>query len=191
MALKQLEAHIENIDGMTFAIRPFPAFKAANLTGELASTLAPIFAALMPLLGDTDVSGIGSGPNAMENAQAAAAKSLEDIDVRKAASAIQNIAGLDGDRIENLMKKLLLGGHITVSYSDDEGQRIQEILDADTANEIFCGSIDAMFILCFDVIKVNFSGFFEKLARQSGTPTSETSSTEAQTPEKRTKRTRV
>lgn len=41
-------------------------------------------------------------------------------------------------------------------------------LDKDLADEVFCGDIQDMFILCYEVIKVNFSGFFKKLGVQFG-----------------------
>ena len=42
MALKQMEPTKETVGGYNFYIKPFAAFKAANLTGELASVLAPL-----------------------------------------------------------------------------------------------------------------------------------------------------
>ena len=50
--LKQLEPKKETIGGLNFYIRPFPAMIAANLTGDLASLLTPVLAALMPLVGN-------------------------------------------------------------------------------------------------------------------------------------------
>lgn len=44
--LKQLEPKKETIGGLNFYIRPFPAMVAANLTGDLASLLTPVLAAL-------------------------------------------------------------------------------------------------------------------------------------------------
>ena len=41
MALKQMEAKKVTVGDNSFHIKPFPAFKAANLTGELASVLSP------------------------------------------------------------------------------------------------------------------------------------------------------
>ena len=42
------------------------------------------------------------------------------------------------------------------------------LLDQDTANEVFCGEIQDMFLLMWYVIQVNFSGFFKKLAARFG-----------------------
>ena len=148
MKLKQLGKKVETIGEYKYHISPFPAFKAANLSGELASVLAPLFSVLLPLIGDGE--------------------SLMDVDVTKAAAAL-SVSNISGDKLEKLMTKLLLGGHITVEYSDENGERQAEILDMDLANEIFCGGIEDMFILCFYVIRLNYNGFFEKATALSGT----------------------
>lgn len=150
MAMKQLETKHEKVGGMNFHIRPFPAFKAANLTGELASTLAPLLGVLAPLVNDESDGG------------------LMDIDVRTAADAMAGCTALSGDKLEQLMRKLLLGGHIVVEIPDEEGNLEAQILDMDTANEVFCGEVQDMFILCFHVIKLNFNGFFKRFAGLSG-----------------------
>lgn len=147
MALKQVEPAIEKIGGYKFYITPFAAFKAANLTGELASVLAPLLGVLAPLVNDGG---------------------LMDVDARDAAEAMANCTAIDGDKLEKLMKKLLLGGHIVVEATNDEGETEGERLNEDLANEIFCGDVQDMFILCFHVIKMNFGGFFKRLAGQSG-----------------------
>lgn len=146
MALKQMEAKKVKISENTYFIRPFPAFKAANITGELASVLAPLLGAIAPLAGDGD---------------------LMDMDVNKAAEALSGSA-INGDRLENLMKKLLLGGNIVIEYEDEDGDIQQETLDRDLADEVFCGNVQDMFVLCVHVIKLNFNGFFEKLSTLSG-----------------------
>ena len=149
MKLKQMEPVIEEVGGVKFYITPFPAFKAANLTGELASVLAPLLGALAPLIGSEE-------------------GGLMDVDASKAADALSNVSGLSGDKIENLMKKLLLGGHIAADVEDDDGETKTERLDQDLVNELFCGDVQDMFILCFHVIKLNFNGFFKKLGGLSG-----------------------
>jgi len=150
MALKQMEPTKEKVGGYNFYITPFAAFKAANLTGELASVLAPLLGALVPL-----------ASNQKEG-------SLMDIDAGQAAEALSNCTNISGDKMEKLMQKLLLGGHIVVEIPDDEGEAHGERLDMDLANEIFCGEVQDMFILCFHVIKLNFNGFFKKIAGLSG-----------------------
>lgn len=148
MALKQVEPTAKRVGDYNFYIRPFAAFKAANLTGELASVLAPLLGALAPLVGDGE--------------------DLMDIDARKAAETMSNCASISGDKLEKLMKKLLLGGHIAVETIGEDGEMEGQILDEDLANEMFCGEVQDMFLLCFYVIQLNFNGFFKKLAGPSG-----------------------
>ena len=157
MRLKQVEPIIEEVGGTKFYITPFPAFKAANLTGELASVLAPLLGALAQLVGENDSSDEGENNGG-----------LLDIDASKAAEAFSNVSGLSGDKMENLMKKLLLGGHIRAEVENDNGDTELMRLDMDLANELFCGDVQDMFILCFHVIKLNFNGFFKKLGNLSG-----------------------
>lgn len=155
MKLRQTEPTIETVGECKFYITPFPAFKAANLSGELASVLAPLFGALIPLV----EKGNGEDGEKFD---------LGDIDAVAAAEAMSGCAGLNGDKLEQLMKKLLLGGHIVAEFENEDGETEQERLDMDLANEIFCGEIQDMFILCFHVIKMNFNGFFKRIAGQSG-----------------------
>lgn len=147
MAMRQIEPTVEKVGGMKFYITPFPAFKAANLTGELASVLTPLLGVLAPLVNDG---------------------SLMDVDAGKAAEAMAGCTGINGDKLEKLMQKLLIGGNITVEAPNEEGEIEPQKLDMDLANELFCGEVQEMFVLCFHVIKLNFNGFFKKLASLSG-----------------------
>jgi len=151
MAMKQLEPTKVNVGEMKFYITPFPAFKAANLTGELASVLAPLLGAFATLVGSDDEES-----------------SLMDIDAGKAAEAISGCTAISGDKLELLMQKLLIGGNIVVEAPNEEGEIEPQRLDMDLANELFCGEVQNMFVLCFHVIKLNFNGFFKKFAILSG-----------------------
>lgn len=149
MAMKQMEPIREKVGNTKFYITPFPAFKAANLTGELASVLAPLLGVLAPLVSDDS-------------------KGLMDVDVTSAAQALSSCTAINGDKLELLMRKLLLGGHIALELQNENGEIEPEILDMDIANEVFCGEVQDMFVLCFHVIKLNFNGFFKKISTQSG-----------------------
>ena len=46
--MKQLEPHSKAIGENTFYIRPLPAFKAANMSGELATLILPLLTGLAP-----------------------------------------------------------------------------------------------------------------------------------------------
>lgn len=147
MALKQMEAQKVNIGDNVFYIKPFPAFKAANITGDLASVLSPLIGVIAPLVGNGN---------------------LMDVDVNKAVEALSGSTLINGDKLESLMSKLLLGDHIVIEYEDDDGKTYQEKLNKDLADEVFCGNVQDMFVLCVHVIKMNFNGFFGKLATLSG-----------------------
>lgn len=155
MVLKQMETTKVTVGDNNFYIKPFPAFKAANLTGELASVLSPILAAIAPLAG-----------------QDASAEKIMNMDVEevgaKIADGVMGNVNISGDKIESLMKKLLLGGNIVIEYDDDEGEKAQDKLDKELADEVFCGNVQDMFILCVHVVKLNFNGFFKKIANLSG-----------------------
>lgn len=160
MKLKQLEPIVETVGDYKFYITPFPALKAANMTGELASLMLPLFGALAPLVKDGD-SEKKENSRKKENG-------LMDIDAGEAAAAIASSLTIDGNKMEKLIQKFLLGGHITVELEDEDGDTEGYRLDEDLLNEIFCGEVQDMFILCFYVIRINFSGFFGKLADLSG-----------------------
>ena len=65
------------------------------------------------------------------------------------------------------MKKLLVD-HKNVSVEGEATGGDVKQLTLDLANEVFCGEIQDMYILCWEVIKLNFGGFFKKLGAQSG-----------------------
>lgn len=163
--LRQLEPKKETIGEFNFYIKPFPAMVAANLTGDLASLLTPVLAALMPLVGNTS-----------DDTEDEADGGLMDIDVNDAAASIsKSMEGFSGKKVESMMKKLLISyKNVAVEMPEldedgvETGEYEQELLDMDLVNEIFCGNVQDMFILAFYVIRLNFNGFFKKLAGPSG-----------------------
>lgn len=145
MGLRQTEPTEVRIGDNTFIITKFPALKAANLTGELLSVVAPLITVVLPFLKDDQASFL-------------------DVDVKELAVAISTCKELDGDQIEKMVTKLLTTGNITVQ--DDKGNT--ERLSRDLCDEIFCGEIIEMFMLCIEVVRLNFASFFKKLALPSG-----------------------
>lgn len=149
--MKQMEVVEKRIGENTFYLRPFPAFVAANISGDLAAVISPILGSLTPLLG-------GSGKNG----------NILDIEVEDALPALSTaFNGLSGDKFERLMKKLLVD-HKNISVEAEATGGQVAIMDYATANEVFCGDVQDMYILCWEVIKLNFSGFFKKLGAQFG-----------------------
>ena len=150
--MKQFDPRIRTIGENTFYVRPFPAFVAANITGELASIITPILSSITPLI-DKAKGGEGNG--------------LMDIDLEESAPAIAGAFSLiSGDKLEKLMKKLLTQYR---NISVESGNSEAKILTEDMVNELFCGDIQEMFILAFEVIRTNYNGFFEKLGSLYGT----------------------
>ncbi len=161
MKLKQVEPTIVTIGDMDFYIRPFPAFKAANMTGELASLLAPLLGALAPMVSEADKSR-----DTQEESKGM--DGLLDMDAGKVVETMMNCTSIDGNQMEKMMKKLLLGGHIAVELEEEDGSREAMALTQDLADEIFCGDVQDMFVLCYHVIRLNYKRFFGKLASLSG-----------------------
>lgn len=145
--MKQHETTEKKIGENTFYIRPFAAFTAANVSGDLIAVLAPAVAGLAPLAMGADDSD--TEPDFM------------NLDVASFSGAM---SGLSGDKVESLLKKLLTK-HDNISVETEDGVKR---LDNDLANEIFCGSAQDMFILAVEVINVNFKGFFKKIGGQFG-----------------------
>ena len=150
--MKQFDPTNVTVNGYKFHIFPFPAFKAANMSGELVSVLGPALGSIVTLLGNDE--GEKEGSN------------LLDVNLDKAAPAIAGAFGsISGDKIEGLLKRLLISGrNISVETDDGDAQYLTE----DYLNEIFCGSVEGMFVLAFHVIRTNFGGFFKKFESLSG-----------------------
>jgi hypothetical protein len=151
--MKQLESREVTVGENIFYIRPLPAFKAANLSGELAALVLPLVTGLTSLIpAGTTAENMGNG--------------LFDIDVKDAGPAISAaFSSLSGDKIEAILKHLLIAGkNVSVEVP---GERVQ-ILTEDLANEVFCEDVQDMFILAFEVIRTNYNGFFKKLGGRFG-----------------------
>ena len=70
-------------------------------------------------------------------------------------------SSISGDKFERLMKKLLIDNkNISVESEATDGE--VKLLSYDLANEVFCGDVQDMYILCFEVIRLNFKGFSRK-----------------------------
>lgn len=147
--MKQMETHEVTIGDKRFFIRPLPAFTAARLSAELAALTAPLLGGLAPLLSST-----GGEKGAL------------DVDVTDAAPAIAGaFSTLSGDRLEALLKHLLVdGGNVCVETDDGKAQR----LTVEMVNEVFCEDVQDMFVLAFHMIRLNYNGFFRKLSSQFG-----------------------
>lgn len=155
--MKQLVTTEKVIGESTFYIRPFPAFTAANISGDLAALVTPLIGALAPLVVTKDEQGNKKDGNIM------------DAEIDDAIPALSKaMSGLSGDQFERLMKKLLTD-HQNISVVSEEATNGKAVvMDYDLANEVFCGEVQDMYILCWEVIKINFKGFFKKIGARFG-----------------------
>lgn len=156
--MKQMEVTEKAIGGNTFYIKPFPAFVAVNISGELAALLTPMIGGVVALFGG------GKGAGEMEIRP----ESIMDVDIDDTLPALSKaLSGLSGNKFESLMKKLLID-HKNISVEGESTDGDVKLLTYDLANEVFCGDVQDMYILCFEVIRLNFKGFFTKLGAQFG-----------------------
>lgn len=151
--MKQMEVTEKKIGDSTFYIKPFPAFTAANISGELASIFTPIIGSIAPLLGGESYGNVN----------------IMDAELDQALPAVTNaFSGLSGEKFESLMKKLLIvNKNISVENAEATDGECK-LLTYDLANEVFCGEVQDMYMLCFEVIKLNYKGFFKKLGARFG-----------------------
>lgn len=139
--MKQFEAHEAKIGGYKFYIFPFTAFKAANLSAELTALLSP----LVPVI--SSISG----------------NSILDLDVDKFVCAMK---GLTGDKLEDLLKKLLIQNK-NITYENEESGEAEPLTEG-VINKIFCCEFENLLLLAFEVIKLNYGSFFRSIGLRYG-----------------------
>lgn len=156
--LKRIEPKIVTICDVEFAIYPFGAMKAANLSGELGKFFGPIVSGIIPLFGNMKP---GESKDTIDD--------FLSIDLKDALPLVtEAFASLDGDIVEKLLRKLLLGGNIKCRYRDDKGNLETSTLTQDFLDEIFCQDVGELYRLAYEVISLNYAGFFKKLAARFG-----------------------
>lgn len=146
--MKLLESKQVVVGENTFYIFPFPAFKAANMSGKLVKIVGPMLGGLAAVAGKGEYSE----------------KGVFDTDINKLGPVVTAaFNGLDGNVVESMLRDLLLNGNVTVDF-EGKTQKLSE----DISNELFCYDTQEMFMLAFEVLKVNYSGFFTKVLGQYG-----------------------
>lgn len=150
-SMKRQEKTEFHIGEYTFYVNKFSAFYSANISAELTKAISPVIGGIAPLVG-----GFGEQ------------FSLADVDLDKAGAALQTaFSQLSGEDIEKIIAKLLVVTK-NVSFSGPLTEGNVRILTMDDADEIFCGEVENMILLCVKVIELNYKGFFKKLAARFG-----------------------
>lgn len=153
--LKQLEVTEFQLDDHTFYVKPFPAMKSASISTDVAKVIGPVIGGLFTAIRP------GANTNSAENL-------LSAIDPQKAVSVLGTaFSSLDGEEMERIIRRLLLD-YGNVSLSGPYTENRVKPLDMDAINEVFCYNAQDIFVLCWDVINLNFKGFFGKLRLQFG-----------------------
>lgn len=157
MNMKQFEPTEKTLGGTRFFIRPFPAFTAARVSGDLVKMLSPMMGGILTAVSYL-LKGDGDRSKLLDT----------DLDLEKLAPALAGaFSSLSGEQLEFIIKELLIN-YQNISYRSSGPEREVYALDMDAANDIFCGEPEGMFLLAFEVIKINYSGFFRKLGGLSG-----------------------
>jgi len=145
--MKMQEAKKVVVGGSNFYIRPFSAFKAARISGDVLQVAVPIIGAMLPALNVAD------------------GKNILDSNVEEFLPHItKGFEGLSGEKLEALLRTLLVeSGNIGVDFNGETVILTEEILD-----ELFCLDVQYMYVLAFHAVITNYSGFFKKLGIQFG-----------------------
>ena len=152
--MKQLQTYEKQIGENRFFIRPFKAFDAAYISAELVNLLSPILGVIAPMMGAS-----GEGEEAAN---------IMDMDAEKVIDkATPALTRISGEKLESVMKTLMIQhGNVSVEGPVTDGGTA--VLSEDLANEVFCGELQDMFVLCFEIIRINYKGFFKKLGDRFG-----------------------
>ncbi len=139
------------VSGVQYYIRPFPAFKAAKISGDVLKILMPFLDVLTPMMGKKEP--------------------LSTSITEMMPSITRAFSTLSGDELERVMKELLLtDGNIAAENAS--GDVVP--LDNNMINELFCGEAQDMYVLAYHVIRLNFGGFFKRLGLPGGSATEPT-----------------
>ena len=147
----------KELAGYVFYIRPFAAFVSSNVFTDILSIISPLAMSLLPALFDED----GDGEE----------KSLLDMDLEKAAPfVIKAFSSISSEKMDKTLKALLIRER-NIHFAEVGGQENDvALLDYDTANAMFVGDLADMYLLAFEVIRINYGNFFERLSNRSGSP---------------------
>ena len=149
--MKKMEVTKKTIGDTTFYIRPFGAFDASNISGELSAVVVPVVTSIAPIV---SIFANDKSENVM------------DMEIDKYLPAIGSaLAGVGGNKVELLVKKLIVD-YNNISFDDEDGKTSR--LTFEDADDIFCGDVFGMYRLCYEVIKVNFKGFFDSIVSLFG-----------------------
>jgi hypothetical protein len=166
---KMQEAVETTIGGTKFYIRPFRAFKAVNVSAQVIKVLAPVITPLLSAVtkgADNKVNSADTQNTTDKSSTTGTSENgIFDVDLDSSLPQfIEAFNKLDGNECERILRELITkNGNIGVEF---EGQVVP--LTDDILDEVFCQNVQNVFVLAFQVIKVNYKGFFSTLGNQYG-----------------------
>lgn len=163
-ALKRLESTQFDIGEYSFYVTPFPAMKSAGIAADVAKVIGPALGGIFSI--------VGTGGNGKTDAEGI----LSGIDPQKAVTVLgEALSSLDGDEMERIIGRLLIDyNNVNVSGPFTEFKAVR--MNRDTFDEVFCCEAQNIFVLCWDVINLNYKSFFKNIALQFGNQTESTES---------------
>lgn len=130
------EVRVKSVEDATFYVQAFNPFDAIKILGDLQKIIAPIMGGVVGQQGE-------EGENAkLGMSVEAICKGLHDY--------------VDGDNLLRVMKMLIKPDFISVSIEGGQPKRLTD----DLVNLVFAGRTQGLFELCYEVIKINYDGFF-------------------------------
>lgn len=130
-----------------FFVHPFSAFDSIGLSGDLLKIASPILSAL-----NSSMLENGTGD-------------ILDIEIESIAPVIAGaVQSLNGEVVKDLMRKLLLSEN--VAFNDKETGEAKWLKESD-CDDLFEDIIE-MYMLAWNVIKVNYGSFFGSQGRLFG-----------------------
>lgn len=156
--MKRLETVEKKIGENTFYIRPFSAFAAVSISGELTALLAPLAVGLVPAL---------NGGSSDEGDSTDGGADFLSTDINDILPVLANAAAsLSGDKVARIMSALLID-HENISIEGEATDGAARKLTKDLADEVFCMDLQDMLVLCYEVVKLNFGGMFGKFSEKA------------------------
>ena len=157
--MKQDSAIQKQIGEYLYYIRPFPAFTAARMTAKLGKIVGPVLGRVSPAL--------SAFMEMSKDEDTPILEAVGQLDLETTAESLGlALAEIDPDALEEVLRLLLIQ-HGSISYRKMGSASVSRLTE-DDANEIFCQALDEMLALAVETVKVNFSGFFKRLAAQYG-----------------------
>lgn len=132
------EIKLKTVNDVVFHVQCFDPFTALRVLGDLQRVLSPIVGSMVGSANATDVESI----NILSKSIGNICKGLHEY--------------VDGDTLVKLIEMLVREDYISVSIEGGTPKRLSK----DLVNLVFNGNPGGVLELAYEVVKVNYGGFF-------------------------------